>query len=920
MRLLSTSLLSLCLFLGVQAQNSVKLNGNKFTQDPSIDYRLGTVDQPVMHAVRISGDEITLDGFLDDPAWLLAPVATGFTQRYPKDGGSPTQRTEARILYTDKEIYVGIMAYDTAPDSVIASLFRRDGNETSDWVYVSFDSYNDKRTAFTFGVNPRGVQKDILSFDDNNQDLLWDAVWDAEAKILDNGWSVEMRIPLSQLRFSSKDQTQTWRVNFQRSIARTNESNFWSPTAQSESGIVSKFGRLEGISDLSKPRRLEVTPYVSSKLTRAPERVGDPYYSANEIAGNVGGDIKYGLTSDLTLTATINPDFGQVEADPATINLSQYEIFFPEQRPFFLEGNDIFRFGRTQTYNTFGNPNTFYSRRIGRSPQGNVFLANEYNNGSLFNPDSAQGQSMYVDRPEQTSILGAAKVSGKTKAGTSIGVLYARTVEERARYTVGQQSLNDRSGNFMVEPESNYFVSRVKQDVNGGNTIFGGFFSGVNRDIDGTYFETYLHESAVIGGVDFEHSWRNRDYTFSGTLSATNVAGTPEAILRTQRAPQRYYQRVDSDKLSIDSTRSSLGGIATELSFKKGGGEHFTGSITFSQVTPGYETNDIGFQNRADYRALALAFRYRETSPKTFEYWELWSNHLHVWNFDGDRLFQNYNLGGFWRFRNQWSFHVNVNGSLGRVSDRLTRGGPLMKYNDDINFNFNVNSNRAKKLSFYTGQFHRVDVSNEYDHYFWAGFDYRPTTFIQISVDPEFGFQMDEDQFVRSVADPAATQTYGTRYVFADIRSINFSTGIRLNWTFNPKMSLQTYMRPYIATGEYSRFKEFTKPGGFEFAVYGEDRGSISFDGSVYTVDPDGGDNSNEFILPKQDFNFKSIQGNAVFRWEYRPGSTLFLVWQQHRSGVAGYGDFEFGRDFQDLFGPKPTNVFLVKLSYWFSS
>ncbi len=922
------TLLLLCVILGADAiaQNQIPRGETltEGTRSTSQDIRRGTVDNPTMNAIRINNNSlIKLDGVLDEGVWQRAPIATDFTQRFPVDGGRPTQETEARILYTDSHIFVGMMAYETAPDSIIKALFRRDGNEASDWVYVSFDSYNDKRTAFTFAVNPNGVQKDILYFDDNGEDILWDAVWEARAKITNEGWSVEMKIPLSQLRFSSNQSIQTWGVNFQRRIARNNEFNYWSETSQRAAGMVSLFGRLDGIRDLEEPRRLEITPYVSSSLTRAPGDDNNPYYKENDFGGNIGGDIKYGLTSDLTLTATINPDFGQVEADPATINLSQFEIFFPERRPFFLEGNEIFRFGGTRTYNNAGNPNTFYSRRIGRTPQGNFFRANNFSGGSLFVADSLTAS--YRDVPDQTSIAAAAKISGKTQSGWSIGVLNAFTLEEEGEFTADQGNiLGRRRGTFSAEPATNYFVSRVKKDINEGNTVAGGFFSAVNRNIENTYFETYLRSSAYIAGTDFEHNWNDREFVVSGALSVSQINGTSDVISAAQNAPQRYYQRVDSDELSVDNSKTSLEGFATELSLRKSSGDHFTGSLTYAEVSPGYETNDIGFQNRADYRSMAFAFQWQETAPKKVQYWEIWSYHLYGWNYDGDWIWRNINLGGFTRFKNQWSFNANINGSFGRISDRLTRGGPNMKYNDDLNFNFNINSDRNKEFSFGHGQFHRRDIENEFDDYYWLNISYRPATNIQITLSPELGLELDEDQFIanigRTATDPDANQTFGRRYIFADSRSMNFSTQIRLNWTFSPTMSLQTFVRPFINSFRFSNFGEFNNPGGWGFDKYGVDEGTISETGNgQYAVDIDNNGDS-DFTFSRPDFTFRSLQGNAVFRWEYKPGSTLFLVWQQSRNGSIGDGRFDLGNDLIDIFDPKPNNIFLVKLSYWFGT
>jgi hypothetical protein len=927
MRKLTITLLLLCLNLAVQAQQNEPTEEREIRVNNStkadIDYRYGFLQNPTMNAVRISGQSIEMDGILNEAIWSKAPVATGFTQRAPKDGGKPSQSTEARILYTNNEVYVGIMAYDTSPDSVIASLFRRDGSESSDWVYVSFDSYNDKRTAFTFAVNPRGVQKDILYFDDRGEDVLWDAVWEAEARMVNGGWSVEMRIPLSQLRFSSNESVQSWGVNFQRRIARHQEYNYWSPTPQTESGAVSKFGRLNGIENLDEPTRLEIIPYVSSILERAPGNTSNPYYNENEFDGNIGGDIKYGLTSDLTLTATINPDFGQVEADPASINLSQFEQFFEERRPFFLEGNEIFRFGGTKSFNNYGNPNTFYSRRIGRSPQGSLSSANDYSNQSLFDPNNTS--QTFQDVPAQTSILGAAKLSGKTQSGLSIGTLYARTLQEESPYTVNLVGGGQQEGSYVVQPSNNFLVTRLKQDLNSGNTVIGGFFSGMNRDIQDTYFEEYLHSSAFITGADFEHAWDNRSWIVSGTASLSSVFGTTEAITRTQNAPQRYYQRIDSDGLSVDPSKTSLTGLASELSIQKASGEHWTWSVTGSTVTPGYETNDIGFQNRADYKAISTGIQYQENNPKFFQTYELWSYTTHAWNYDNDLISRGYNAGGWFQFKNLWSFNVNSNANFDTISDRLTRGGPTYKMPGSINFNFNVNSNSSKNLAGGFGQYHRTDRVGEFDHYYWMYLTYRPTTFIQLTIEPELGLERDVDQYVstrqRSVNAQDQDNTFGNRYVFSDIRVTNLSIPFRLNWTFNTKMSLQTYVRPFIATGKYSDLKEFNNPGGYGFDIYGEDKGTITQNpDGTQTVDPDGAGGEDSFEVRSLDFNVRSLQGNAVFRWEYRPGSTFFLVWQQQRNGFDPNGEFNFGRDFRGVFDPEPTNVFLVKFSYWFGS
>lgn len=869
-------------------------NGNSHNSESSF---------PSLKAVKLDPDkDITLDGKLEEALWLQAPVATNFIQRTPNEGAPASEKTEARVLYSDNAIYVAIEAYDSAMDSVAATLFRKDGAAYSDWVYVSIDSYDDNRTSFNFAVNPRGVKKDILIYNDTNEDIRWDAVWEASTTIQDSSWIAEIRIPLSQLRFDADKDSQKWGINFQRRLARDEEIAFWAPTPQDASGFVSHYGELTGIGKLPSVTRLEITPYASGSLTRAPGEPANPYYHSNDWEGSVGADIQYGLTSDFTLTGTVNPDFGQVEADPAVINLSAYETYFPEQRPFFLEGTDIFEFGNTQTYNSFGNPLVFYSRRIGRQPQGDV---------------SASGvEPEYTKRPDQTTIASAAKISGKTNGGFSLGILNAFTLREKAQF----RTTTSEDGSITVEPPSNYFVGRVKQDFDGGRTTIGAYGSAVNRIIRADYLKNSLHNSAYIGGIDFEHSWNDRDWIVSGVLSGSNVNGSSEAIGQTQRSSARYYNRVDADYLSVDPNRTSLNGYAGEISFGKFGGDHWRGSVTYSVVSPGYEVNDIGFENRADYHATSYYLSYQESSPRLFRYYELWAYAGHSWNYGGNLIDNYYRTGAYVQFKNRWSFNYNVGINGKQYLDRITRGGPVAERARDWNLNININSDQTKKVSFNVGTYQRTDVSGEYDHMYWTTLEIRPATFIQVSIAPELTIQKDTDQYVTAVADPLASQTYDHRYVFADIDQTSLSTSVRLDWTFTPSMSLQTYARPFITSGNFYNYKEFTTPYKYDFNIYGEGRGTIQENDGTYTVDPDGSGPAGTFSFDDQDFNFRSIQTNAVFRWEYQPGSFVYLVWQQDRSGSSPHNDFRFGRDVNRIFDIKPTNIFLIKFSYWFGS
>lgn len=859
---------------------------------------------PTLQAHRMeSPDLLVLDGRLDEGIWSTVPAATGFVQRTPRDGAPASERTEVRVIYSDDALYIGAKAYDSAMDSVAATLFRRDGSAYSDWIYVNIDSYDDDRTSFSFAVNPRGVRKDLLTYDDSNENLRWDAVWEAQTAMEADGWTVEMRIPLSQLRFDAGRSAQNWGINFQRRLARKQEISYWSPTPRDGSGLVSRYGTLQGIRELDKPANLEITPYSSASLTRAPGSASNPFYRENSFSGGFGADLTYGLTSDFNLTATINPDFGQVEADPAVINLSAFETFYPEQRPFFLEGTDIFQFGRTRTHGRYGNPEVFYSRRIGRQPRGE--------------PGMAGLGSGYSDIPDQTTIAGAAKFSGKTDRGFSLGLLNAFTLREKASYLGAGGS----EARFSVEPPTNYFVGRVKQDFNRGNTVAGGYLSAVNRFIGADYLAGHLHENAYVGGVDFEHSWDNRKWSVSGVLSGSSVTGTPEALERTQRSSARYYDRVDADYLSVDPRRTQLGGLASELSFGRFGGKHWRASITHSMVTPGYEVNDMGFEKRADYNALVSVLLYQENTPgDLFRSFHVGAYSVHAWNFGGDRISNGYNLISSFQFHNLWRFHFNAGYNGSRFSDRLLRGGPLAATPSDRFYSGVLQSNSAKALSVAVGHLRKDDSSGGKERDLFAELTLRPTSYIQLSLGPSYNYRSATDQYVTAVSDERAAKTYGRRYVLADIDRRQLSMGVRVDWTFTPNMTLQAYARPYIAGADFRRYKEFRAPGAFDFDVYGRDKGSISRENGVYTVDPDAEGPAAAFRFQDRDFNFRSVQTNMVFRWEYQPGSTFYLVWQQDRSSFGRYGDLRLNRDLEGLADTKPTNVFLVKMSYWFGS
>jgi hypothetical protein len=819
-------------------------------------------------------------------------------ESYPTSTEKPQDSTQVRILYDDAALYVGIRMFDSHPDQIAAQLARRDASGIySDWVHLMVGSYFDHRTAYRFSVNPMGVKKDVLQYNDTGEDLNWDAVWEVATRVDSLGWVAEYRIPFSQLRFSTSEPPggRVWDLQIMRDIARRNERDSWAPWTTQMAGFVSTFGELTGITGIPSPQRLELLPYASAGLTRAPGDPADPFYKANDTRLQAGVDVKYGLPRGLTLTATVNPDFGQVEVDPAVVNLSAFETFFPEKRPFFLEGSDIFNFGSVIRSNDYGSQQYFYSRRIGRAPQ-----------GSAYGPNTA-----YVDAPEQSTIYGAAKITGKT-AGWTVGLLDALTAEESADVisTAGTKSTR------AVEPRTNYLVGRLRRDFRAGNTVVGGMVTSVDRALGDSSLAQILRGRATVGGLDFEHAWAQHAWSVSGFVSASEVTGTASAIAATQRSSAHYYQRPDADYLSYDPNRTSLSGHMSELALAKRG--TWNGSIAVKDVSPGFEVNDIGFQSRVDYRSLATSFGYSSSqASRHFRSKYLAVGSTSAWNYGGTSIFQSPSISAGATFSNLWGLNAFVSDNPGYYDDRLTRGGPLTKVPTGWNVDVNGNTDPRRLITLTPDFSMSGDASGASSQSATLAFGARPTTFIDLSFGPSWQVQHATGQYVAGIPDAAALSTFGKRYVFANLSQTTLSMETRLGWTFTPTLSLQLYAQPFISTGKYSSFKQLRAPRTYSFDVYGRDVGSISRDASGYTIDPDGAGDAASFAIGDPNFNVRSLRGDAVLRWEYRPGSTIFAVWQQQRQDYEAIGDFALSRDAGAIFRAQPTNVFLVKFAYW---
>ena len=875
-------------------------------QDPAVP-TVDTLRRPTMQVARLTGERPRIDGRIDDPAWAEAAVATDFFQREPNPGAPATERTEVRVLIDRSALYVAYRCWVEDPSTLVARLARRDDSVVSDRVWVDVGSTGDGRTAFSFALTAAGTQQDILIFDDFQEDPTWDAVWEGATARFEGGYTAEFRIPFSQLRYpTSGPGADTWNIQFQRDIPANGEVSFWAPILPDYSGYVSHFGRLEGMSGLRAPRRIELVPYLAGRVTRAPGDENDPFYDATEARPAAGADARVGLTAGITLSATINPDFGQVEADPAVVNLSAFETFFEERRPFFVEGTDVFAFGGTRTNSVSNRPTFLYTRRIGRPP-----LA--------FGRVHPGLTADFVDSPEETTIGGAAKVSGQLGAW-SVGLLDALTTSESAAYydTLGVLQ------HAQVEPLTNYLASRVRRGWSDGLTVAGAFLSAVHRDME-PEFESLIPSRAYVGGLDFEHALPGRSWTLSGVASYSRVEGAAAAGL--QLAPQRYYQRPDQSYLEVDPSATSLSGYRAELSVARTRGTHWRGSFTTGITSPGFDVNDLGFQSRADWIGTDWLVSYIQPQPgRLFRRWNAFAFGGTAWNYGGDVVNNFYNLDASFTHPNLWTSHTRLSYRPLYINDRLTRGGPVALRPSDTSLLIAATTDRRRRVSANAAVNMRTEFANGHDEAVeWDmvldGFvALRLGGSLELQLIPFWGRQLDTDQFVLSRADPAAP-TFGTRYVFADLRQDDFYLGLRADWTLRPDLSLQLYLSPGVTSARFRGFKEFEAARMYDFTQYGEERGTITPTvddaGAIDGYDVDPGDGGTPFHVFNPDFSYLNLRGNAVLRWEYRPGSTLFVVWQQTRDEFAAFDGFDVGSDYGDVFSAPVHNVFLVKATYW---
>ncbi|HEX8272208.1 MAG TPA: DUF5916 domain-containing protein [Longimicrobiaceae bacterium] len=852
----------------------------------------GPVQRPRAEAVEARGRAPAVDGRLDDTAWEGAQPVAGLTQKLPQEGAPAAERTEVRFLYDDDALYVGARMYKERPAALRAPVSRRDNGAQAERVLVSLDSYGDRRTAYTFGVTAGGARLDWYHPSDSEAatDASFDPVWTARVRHDSLGWTAEMRIPFSQLRFTPRP-VQTWGVNVARMTPERDEEAYWVMIPPRETGWASRFGELAGIAGVRPSRRVELLPYVASgaAYTSSPG-AGNPFDDGSEYTARVGGDLKMGLGPNLTLEATVNPDFGQVEADPAEVNLSAFETFFSERRPFFTEGSQLLSAG-----------NYFYSRRIGAAPRPAMVLGLA---------DRLVGEYDYLDETGNTTILGAAKLTGRLASGTSVGALAALTgAEEATAFTAGTGEFRE----LRVAPRTGYGVVRVQQEVGGGSTV-GAVLTGVERGLSGSDpLRAYLHDRAFSGGADWNLRFRGGEYVLTGDAGFSWVAGDSLALLRTQRSAVHLFQRPDAGHVEVDPSRTTLGGLRGSLGLAREGGTHWLWSASVDARSPGFELNDAGAQGFGDRVSANGLLTYRETRPRgPFRSYSLEVGSENQWNNEGIRTwgamtaFARGTLGSFWR--------PTLGGWIDfpAQSDNATRGGPLMGTPRGWRLIAAVGSpsNRPTRLRTQL-DWGGGSQGQEYGRIF-AGLSFRPAPRWQLGVDEYFTRWTDARQFVDALpGGPAAT--FGRRYVFGVIDRSELVTQLRAAYLFTPELSLEAYMEPYAASGRYVRLGELPAARSRALRVYGTDGTTLERRGDEYVVS----DGKSTFTVPFGDFNVRSLRSNAVLRWEWRPGSTLFAVWQQDRSSYRPLGDAVGPTDLWDSFRAEGDNYLILKATYW---
>lgn len=831
----------------------------------------------VYTTTRLTTPKPLIDGKLNDDCWNTGDWGGDFVQWIPKEGAKPSQETQFKILYDDKNIYVAIRAFDKEPHKISRKAGRRD-EFVGEQAGVNFDSYHDHRTGFEFSVTAAGQKIDLILTNPMVPELDWNAVWYLKTGLEDSAWVAEYEIPLSQLRYSN-DKEQVWGLHVWRWIDRLQEESDWEPQTSTGPGMLYLFGELRGIKDLPRSRRIEIMPYTLGKLKTFEKIPQNPFAkSGHSFLGNVGLDAKIGLSSNFTADFTLNPDFGQVESDPSVMNLTAFETFYEEKRPFFLEGKNIFRF-------ELGDANLFYTRRIGHAP--------------TYYPPT--GTNQYVDFPDNTSILSAVKVSGKSKNGLAVGILHSLTAAEKAEI-----STNGIKSKLRVEPLTSYTVGRVQQDFNQGTTVLGGIITATNRFINDPYLE-FLNQNALTGGVDLLHQWHDKEFFVDAKIIGSTINGSTEAISNLQLSSARYYQRPDAGYMDYDPNRTSLSGQGGRIKIGKGSKGLWRYSTEMNWRSPGLDLNDIGFMQMADMVEQENEISYFVTKPVSiFRTYSVELEENNSWDYGMNYLFSRLEFSSKFEFLNRWMITPSFEYRNEGYDNRLLRGGESMLLPALWEGSLGFRTDMGKKFILnVNGSLEKAEENAYRNSEIEATATVIPFNVLRLSASINYSQNMSDLQYVETkILNPK------NKYILARLDQKTLGATFRVDYNISPELSIQYYGSPFASVGKYSKFKEVTQPKARSYNDRFNLLNPIKM-GDEYVF--------GYYSVHDPDFTFNQFRSNLVFRWEYKPGSQLYFVWGNERTGSKNNSGTSVGKAIGQLKDISPTNIFLIKLSYWFS-
>lgn len=837
---------------------------------------------------------IVIDGNPDEKAWD-GKWEGGFLQREPYENHQPSEETLFRLVFDDEYLYVAIKALDHSPDSIVSRLSRRDKAD-GDLVGVALDSYHDLRTAFGFFVSASGVKTDELFSEDGMvEDLTWDPIWYVKTAKHPWGWCAEMKIPLTQLRFE-KNSKEVWGFEVIRKLFRKNEMSLWQPISRSSSGFTRHYGELAFNGELQPKKQFDLTPYFTAGINKYQAEENNKYADGSDSKLNGGLDGKIGVTNNMTLDFTINPDFGQVEADPSEVNLTAYETFFVEKRPFFIEGNNITRFQLGFGDGELSTEQLFYSRRIGRRPH--------------ISPDLRENE--YAKTPNFTRIIGAAKLTGKSSSGWSVGVIESLGAEERAKIDyLGVTRLQT------VEPLTNYLVGRVQKDSKDGNTIIGFMGTSTDRNLNDSLLRAELRQNGRSAGFDFKQYFFKKNWLVQLNTVVSQVNGSKEAIEKTQTSSAHLFQQPTARHLHYNPNLTSLSGNGGNFQLSKIGGK-FNCLIAAMWKSPGLELNDLGYLRSTDELLQVTWAGYKFTKPVgIMRSARLNFNQWNGWNYFGTHLYSGGNFNGHIQFSNQWFLHSGFNMDTEALTASQLRGGPAMMMPGSSSMWYFIETDVRKKISVqYQGVHVRQQNNAGSMNLFSPIIRYQPLNSLEFHFEPSLTINKNELQYIDEFA-------FGSqpRYILGAINQSILSFSARINVNIRPNLTIEYWGQPFVTSGKYERLKMVTNPrsANYDNRFHIFDSRQISpqpNEDNYYLID-ENRDGKTDYQIENPNFNFNEFLSNLVLRWEYLPGSTLYLVWSQNRRYESSLGNFDLSHNLDELYrNEKPNNMLMIKFSY----